>query len=193
MDNDCLVALHNTNMFYKKDMRRDFELTDRNSAEYFVDYHVKYEMDRLRGNKVPCKKNYNFDTECVYNRLDAIKEHTKSNCTVPWAKNNSSICTDENDARKALNKALTIMLPPGLSKCPRWCQSMPIKISGGHGRGNLSSSITFNFQAIVPTSTEKYLYLFSNLFAEVGGYVGIMVGYSLVTLTDTLYDLLKTK
>ena len=179
-------------MFFEKDMRKDFELND-NSFEYYVDYHVKYEKDRLRQDKPPCKKNYNFDTECVYDKLDRIKEHTKTNCTVPWAKNIGNICTEENDAREALSQTLDITSSIGLNTCPRWCQSMPMKISGGYGRGNLSSSITFNFQAIVPTSTEEYLYLFSNLFAEVGGYVGIMVGYSLVTLIDALFDLLVTK
>ena len=193
MGNDSLVALHNTNMFYQKDIRKDFELNDANSFEYYVDFHVKYEKDRSREDMPPCKKNYNFDRECVYNKLDRIKEHTKTNCSVPWANKIENICTDEYDARKAREKALNITSSIGVSKCPRWCQSMPMKISGGYGRGGLSSSITFNFQAIVPTSTEEYLYLFSNLFAEVGGWVGIMVGYSLVTLIDALFDLLVTK
>ena len=191
MGDDSSVALHNTDMFYQKDMRKDFELNDANSFEYYVDFQVKYEKDRLREDT--CKKNYNFDKECVYDKLDRIKEHTKTNCSVPWAKNIGNICTDVNDAREALNQALDITSSIGLSKCPRWCQSMPMKISGSYGRGSLSSSITFNFQAIVPTSTEEYLYLFPNLFAEVGGWVGIMVGYSLVTLLDALFDLLVTK
>ena len=67
---------------------------------------------------------------------------------------------------------------------------MPMRFSGGGtSRGGLASSLTLIFQPILTLHTEKYLYTFLNLFAEVGGYVGIMVGYSLMTLIDTLYDI----
>ena len=134
---------------------------------------------------------YNFDTKCIYNKVQAIQETTLTNCTVPWAKNNTNICSDPNDARRALSMAEYIT-SVGTRDCPNWCQSMPMKFSGGPTKGGFSSSLTFHFQPLIPTSTEKYLYTFLNFFAEVGGYTGIIFGYSLLTFADSLYEKVKS-
>ena len=116
--------------------------------------------------------------------------NTSTDCTVPWNINNSNICTNSKDAMKALAMA-EYVTNIGIQKCQNWCQSMPMKISEASSMIGLTSSITFYFQSLIPTSTEKNLYTFLSLFAEVGGYTGIMVGYSLMTFSDTLYDYLK--
>ena len=186
------VALHNIDTFHQEDMRKDFEFDDF-SIEYYVDYQVRIAKERIREDKVTCKEDYNFDTECFYNKFDEISESTTTHCTVPWARNNSNICTKIEDTNKAHELAEKIV-NIDLHECPSWCQSMPMRFSGGGtSKGGLAGSLTLNFQPIITLHTEKYLYTFLNLFAEVGGYVGIMVGYSLMTLTDTLYDICKSK
>ena len=76
------VALHNIDTFHQEDMRKDFEFDDF-SIEYYVDYQVRIAKERIREDKVTCKEDYNFDTECVYNKFDEISESTTTHCTLP--------------------------------------------------------------------------------------------------------------
>ena len=142
-EEDAFVSLHNANAFYQNDMSSDFELADF-SKQYYVDYQVKQALEQMKEDKLTCKREYNFDTECVYNKFQEIQEITSTECTVPWAKNNTNICSDPKDARMALSMAEHIT-SVGLQDCPNWCQSMPMKFSGGPAKGGISSSLTFHF------------------------------------------------
>ena len=92
---DFLVALHNKNSFYQRDMRKDFQvLSPSPGKHYYVDYQVKFAIERVNkeNNQPTCQKNYNFDMECVYNKFQSIRLNTSTDCTVPWNINNSNIC-----------------------------------------------------------------------------------------------------
>ena len=68
-------------------------------------------------------------------------------------------------------------------------------VSGGGQRwvsgGNKLTQITLNFHQMISTSHEKILYDRNHLFAELGGYTGMVIGYSLMTLTDKLFYLIR--
>ena len=53
------------------------------------------------------------------------------------------------------------------------------------------TQIFFYFKPIVTKSMEKHLYTWRNLFAEIGGYVGIFLGYSFVSLVESILGLFK--
>ena len=50
-----------------------------------------------------CENDLSFD-DCLYNALEnQMIEATEGNCTVPWTRNNSRICSDQSDVDKAFN------------------------------------------------------------------------------------------
>ena len=52
--------------------------------------------------------------------------------------------------------------------------------------------IQITFQKWIQINVEKKLYPSLTLFAEVGGYVGIFIGYSLLNLVGTMYNFIKS-
>ena len=48
------------------------------------------------------------------------------------------------------------------------------------------SSVSIIFHELITMSTDQYSYNWLNLVAEVGGYVGLFLGYSVFQLTDLL-------
>ena len=53
------------------------------------------------------------------------------------------------------------------------------------------SMADIEFQPWIETAQERALYTSLSLFAEVGGYVGIFVGYSLLNLAEIIYNILS--
>ena len=45
---DVLVALHNTDVFYQRDIGSEFQLSDK-SLHYYVDYQVKHALEQIKG------------------------------------------------------------------------------------------------------------------------------------------------
>ena len=112
--------------------------------------------------------------------------HKTSNCSVPWAVN-TSICTSTEDVKTAMNMANDIT-SFGVQDCTKPCQSMPLRVTGGGESRKSYVSMTLKFEPLVTVSTERDLYGIWTMFAEVGGYVGIFVGYSLLSLADYLHS-----
>ena len=59
-------------------------------------------------------------------------------------------------------------------------------------RRETSHKIIFSTSS-VSKHREVFVYTLLNLLAEVGGYVGIMVGYSLLSFAEYLYERFKIK
>ena len=117
-------------------------------------------------------------------------------------KHNAHICTDKNDTSFALDKYQKLLIiPPTSEKCLAPCHQLDIHIRGeSFGKidltiGNLTQSIfsILNFQKWIKERKEKLLYTELSLFAEIGGYVGIVLGYSLLNLADNIYNFFKTR
>ena len=70
------VALHNPDTFHDRDMRKDIYIGCYPS-EYYVQYDVKHEIQRMVvGENINCNgsNTYIFDDECVYKKLDRIRQ-----------------------------------------------------------------------------------------------------------------------
>ena len=62
-------------------------------------------------------------------------------------------------------------------------------LNANTGRGRVS--IKLMFQPFISENLEADLYNWESLGAEIGGYVGIMVGYSILSLSELLISMLK--
>ena len=87
----------------------------------------------------------------------------------------------------------------GFKNCPKSCFLMSIR--AGNKKTNLqrfiggkrSGSINFKLKEIITVSTDHYYYIWLNFIAEVGGYVGLFLGYSVYQVTDILDKILPKR
>ena len=75
--------------------------------------------------------------------------------------------------------------------CKKPCHSLEVAIIGSNVLEKNDSKLMLFFKPVVTKSEEKRLYEWRNLFAEIGGYVGVFLGYSLYSLVDGFEWVLK--
>ena len=110
--------------------------------------------------------------------------------------NSSEICSTEDEVKAAYDAYFRV---DELERylCTQPCRSMAISLDN-IGKDDLSTSeehhkITFQFKPWAKISQQTELYPFLSLFAEVGGYTGILCGYSILYLVETVYTYINIK
>ena len=106
---------------------------------------------------------------------------------------NTNICISLEDRLKSVRRHSKIMHVDS-GKCLTPCKILKISMS------SLSSQISqftknvsgpqmiIHFPKWIEISKENVLYTSLSLLAEIGGYVGIFLGYSLLNLADVVYN-----
>ena len=188
-DMHIMTALHKRNTFYRKDTRKEIYFQCY-PLKYYIDYDVKKEKAYKHGTK-NCR-DYNFDQECIERRFkEDIPRVTTNNCSVPTNTSNIPICRILEDMKLAQNLTENIVNRQ-IHDCDNICSTMPLTFVGtGSGKEGASGTLQLLFQPMVSASVEKDLYSLGSLGAEIGGYVGVMVGYSILSFVEFLFSLMK--
>ena len=155
-----------------------------------IDYDV-YEM--LDYNGQYCEKKPYYDRDKC-NEAALLKESMeKVGCTWPFLKNKTRICTEKDAAKKAQEIAKMGWKIP---ICPSPCKYLKVlDIPGRQGTGS-KTNIRFYFPESIKIHKAYYVYDELSLIAEIGGYVGLFLGwtiYQITNLFDLSLDTLKTK
>ena len=118
-------------------------------------------------------------------------------CSSPFLPFKDHICTDEKSANVAnliFEKAKMVYGGKCLNPCQylqtlmittltnQWHNPQKLKFNGK----NPHSKITLVFQPAVKKTTAYHSYGTLSLFAEVGGYLGLLLGYSLYNITELI-------
>ena len=119
---------------------------------------------------------------------------TKLGCTTPFGLNKSGICTDSNSSAKAL-KLYDLYLNKPETVCPELCNFLEVSL-----RTQLSikskedksgtSYMKFSLKNTIKVTNSHFLYNELTLMAEIGGYVGLFLGISVVHVNDMLRNVL---
>ena len=122
--------------------------------------------------------------DCVYNMLNRdMREKTEDGCTAPYVKDAENICTKEKDILIA-SEIVTNIIKHGAHSCNVPCHSVGVDL-GAKNYQNLTivrQPFAVLELYLLPTAlqtTEKLLYTRFRLLAEIGGYIGLLCGYSL--------------
>ena len=146
---------------------------------------------------------------CMYEKLTkAMIEATDENCTVPWFPTEFSIglignhttCSNEKDVNTSYwiyYKRITNQQ----NDCNRPCKSMVLNIGGKNyeynedqTKDNQTYGIGIFYFSMTSTKTEEsYLYSFSSLIADVGGYLGMLLGFSFLDFASAIQILAQKK
>ena len=84
-----------------------------------------------------------------------------------------------------------------LINCPEACTKYTMRVQsevlglGGQGPAGTYPKLTIKFKKQITVTYDQYSYIWLNLVAEVGGYVGLFLGFSVFQLTDLTEVLLQ--
>ena len=117
-------------------------------------------------------------------------------CTTPYLTDKSNICTDQEKARKATELYVNLkddLFNDRIEVCPKPCENLMIDF------GRLSetetdtpeSELHIHLRKFIKVSTVSYTYKGLELFAEVGGYMGLLLGISLSQLPGLIADMVQ--
>ena len=134
--------------------------------------------------------------ECMYGTLARImRENTEDNCTIPFIRNNTKICTKPKDINTAFWIAWS-RITNQKNDCNRPCHSLMVSLGAkNYDKKNILdqnyASVTIYYAPMVTQSSEHWVYTVLVLFGEIGGYVGLILGYSLFNLASWIIDFFK--
>ena len=132
--------------------------------------------------------NHNFD-KCLYDKISSIMQNkTEDNCTPPWVPNSSKIW------KKPTDIDTTFLIDKNRitnqeKDCDVPCHSVVVDVHGKNYRKYYTRNygeLYVYFGFAVTKSTEHYFYTGYRLVAEVGGYVGLFIGYSFFHLVGSI-------
>ena len=200
------IHFHEENQFlaFNGRMAHEVMLGEKNSIQLNI-HHIEqiekeYTDPHLKSNHLfkhesSCSK-VPFD-ECMYERLTKkMVEETEDNCTVPWFPQqnvtNSSICTKESDINTTYSIAWK-RVTNAMKDCNEPCRTLVVNTGGKNYRQMNDTMdhglIYFYFSSNAFKSIEYPLYPIRAFFAEFGGYLGMLLGYSLLDFTLKLINL----
>ena len=143
--------------------------------------------------KLSCEMSQ-FDT-CIHGKLVQMMEENFG-CTTPWfVGNNSRICTDPEKVRGSFDIMYTRSTNQ-MNDCNVPCHRLETFVSGKNtdtAKTENETKINLYFQPSTMISEEHILYTAVSLFAEIGGYMGLLLGYSLLSFAQTIGEFIERK
>ena len=135
---------------------------------------------------------------CMYDRMSKeMISHTKDNCTVPWYPphelSNGTICSSEDDINTAYNIHYS-RISNARKDCNEPCRMLVLNQAGKNYQGKNETCdhglIYFYFSATSFQSIEHFLYPIETLVAEFGGYMGLLLGVSILDIAFRVVDIM---
>ena len=121
---------------------------------------------------------------------------TKFGCATPFGLNKSGICTTANSSAGAL-KLYDLYRKKPEPVCPEHCNflevSLRIQMETNKSKVDKvgSSYIVFSLKNTIKVTNSHFLYDGLTLMAEIGGYVGLFLGISVVHVNDMIRNVLE--
>ena len=152
---------------------------------YTLDYKVYHLLDY---NNQPCQKDHEYQKDQCYDSSVFEESMKLVNCTVPNLENQSYICTDQESAEVA--RMIDQSYSNGLkeSKCLNPCTYIKASTTLMSESKVDRNAITIVFPESVEVLSAYYAYDQLSLIAEVGGYVGLFLGWSVYQL-NFIFDI----
>ena len=110
------------------------------------------------------------------------------------ATDNSNICKKTSDVNSTVWVAQG-MMKSIRSECTSPCNTMQVSAKGNNITPAKSGKpqLVLYFQSRIQIGKEHYLYTLISFFADVGGYVGFILGYSLLNIAEVIMAALDKK
>ena len=183
---DITVHVHSPQLRKKHGNQLSYKINNGTTRTSTIELEVFHVLDYLGQ---PCCKddNENYDT-CVAKEVDKfiLKEY---GCTSPFGLNLDNICKDPNIGLNYISQDMmdfeNVKYPH--HNCSHPCTYMKVKSIESHIDLDGSSNMLYlNFQGAVTVMRSQYSYNMLSMIAEIGGYVGLFLGYSVLQISGLL-------
>ena len=150
---------------------------------FSLDYEV---FKTLNSENNPCQEESNYSKDACNDELLFKRSMTKLNCTWPFHKDKLFTCKNEEVFDMAYKLGKSYQRGKN-STCPNSCTYLKVRyderiMKNGIAKGELK----FNFPTSIKVNQAFYAYKGLSLIAEIGGYVGLFLGWSVYQLTDLM-------
>ncbi len=135
--------------------------------------------------------NQNYD-KCMYKALET-RMLNEAGCRVPFIvpqlKEKTPICEEPMAANTSYWIAWT-RVTNQLDDCVVPCKSLVVDVGGKNTRDNNKTygEAYFYYAPRIATNEEEVLYTFLSMVAEIGGYVGLLLGFSIFHFIGWISD-----
>jgi len=153
-----------------------------------LDYKIHYALEIKADEPCTNEKGYNEDS-CTNREIEKSSIH-QFNCTTPFGPTKNRICTNQNVGKQVFKRYKRIWKQHE-SKCKVPCRKLMTKTSfltDGNSNKSDIANIAFHLRDRVEITEEYLVYTGHSLIAEVGGYVGLFLGWSVLGEISTLAE-----
>ncbi|XP_040580132.1 uncharacterized protein [Lepeophtheirus salmonis] len=187
-----LFYLHKTGQFLDLSGRMAYHVNIGERIETQVNYQDARMLIKTKPNGLKTCSNDDYDT-CMYNAM-ARHMYGAVNCAVPFIRNNSRICETPYQTNMTFwmfyNRVTNQM-----KDCLDPCSFLIINV-GAKNYKTINESygeLLLYYAPKVMLSQEHYLYQVLSLLAEIGGYVGLLLGVSFFHVTGIINEVIDRK
>ena len=161
------------------------------SKTFSLDYEV---FKMLNSENIPCQEERSYNKDDCNDELLFKASMSFLNCTWPFTKNKSYICEKEEESQFAYKIGKSYQRGRDTT-CLNSCSYLKVKYDQRIMQNQGSQGeLRFYFPVSIKVNQAYYTYKELSLIAEIGGYVGLFLGWSVYQLTevmDTLVPFLK--
>ena len=142
--------------------------------------------------------SHEFFDDCIYNTLTRLmRENTEDNCTVPYVRDDSKICTKPKDINATFWIAWN-RVTNQKKDCNVPCRSATVSLGAKNYQNKTVKAedyakLYLYYAPRVTQNIENWLYTSLNLFAQIGGYVGLILGYSFFHILRMISSMIEAQ
>ena len=134
----------------------------------------------------PCSSTTNYRIDDCFDDLIYDLCMEKLNCTHPFLSNKDNICTDQIRL-KAAKEIWYNLYKTTDPRCPEPCTFLKSTYTLQEFDHPRKNTIKIKYPNSIKIMESYYVYNGISLVAEIGGYVGLFLGYSVNQITDLAY------
>ena len=184
---EAVPQSHFSEQFYSPNSRTRAVASMGTESKYTVSHEVITQLEKP-GKCIAITKKY-YD-RCIIEKMHELMIN-ETGCTVPWVTDKNEICSNLNSSKIAF-QIYTENRRNQNNICPNSCNFTDINLSPPivENDQNSIARIVFYFKQDIKTSHEYLTYTELSMIAEIGGYVGLMLGISFVNIGSLINKLL---
>ena len=156
------------------------------SVDYDIDYKVFEMLDTLK--EETCEADENYHRDDCYDSATFQESMETLNCTWPLLRKKDHICIEQDKVKVAQKIGIDYLSGRKGSNCASSCSFVKVSYSLLRKTKLEPKMIRFMFPESIEVQSAFYVYQELSLIAEVGGYVGLFLGYSVYQITD-MFDI----
>ena len=156
-------------------------------SKYTVSHEVITQIEKPGKCEAITEKHFD---QCIIEEMTQLMIN-RTGCTVPWITDKNKICSDLYSGKRAF-KIYQENRRNQNEICPNSCNFTDVNLNPPivENRQKSTAETVFYFKRDIKTSNEYFIYTELSMIAEIGGYVGLMLGISFVNIGSLINKLL---